>query len=142
MENALRGASPNRIEERRASYLKRYRTDKEQKEEDLLNLNKRYDDYIKAAKDLLNNMNEVDAKMPAIVSNDYISKFERFFSEEEGGRMLVRLNPDYFNNKLPNYVPQFLIVYWRWEKNKPSQNFKEQIETHFNFNALQQMLDK
>ena len=141
LENALKGASPNRIEDRREKYMKRYRTDKQLKEEDLLSLDKRYDDYIKAAQSILNNINETDAKMPAIVSTDYVSKFERFLSEE-GGQALVRLNPDYFNSKLPNYIPQFLIVYWRWEKNKPSVNFKEQIENNFDLTALQNMLDK
>ena len=136
------GASANRIEERKVNFFKRYRTDKEQKEEDLVNLNKRYDDYIKSAQPLLNNINQANAGLPAIVTGNYTTRFERFLSEEEGGRMLVRLNPDYFDSKLPNYIPQFLIVYWRWEKNKPSQNFKEQLEKNFDFDALKEMINK
>ena len=62
---------------------------------------------------------------------------------EAGGRRLVRLNPDYFNNTLPLYVPQFLIVYWRWKKgDTPSEYFKEQLEKNLDFNALQKMIDK
>ncbi len=57
--------------------------------------------------------------------------------------MLVRLNPDYFNKKLPVYVPQFLIVYWRWRnKETPSEYFKDQLQANLDFNALKQMIDK
>jgi hypothetical protein len=55
---------------------------------------------------------------------------------------VVSLNSDYFDSRFPKYVPQFLIVYWRWEKNKASINFKDQLEANFNFNALKEMIDK
>ena len=142
LENALKGASPNRIEGRKATYLERYRTDKQLKEEQLAKTNKRYDEEMKPAKDLLNNMSDDEAKMPAIVDSDYYSKFKKFSTDEEGGQMMVTLNPDYFDSKLPKYVPQFLIVYWRWEKRKATENFKDQIEKNFDFNALKEMIDK
>ncbi len=116
--------------------------DKKKKEEDFKNISKLYADLMKPTQDLLASMTEEEAQMPAIVKGDYVGKFERFFTEAEGGQMLVRLNPDYFNTKLPGYVPQFLVVYWRWQKNKLSENFHEELEKHFDFAALQAMLDK
>jgi hypothetical protein len=116
--------------------------DKQRKEENLKKINKMYEDRMKSAQDLLSNISNEEAAMPAIVQGDYVSKFERFSTEEKGGRMLVRLNPDYFDIKLPKYVPQFLVVYWRWEKGKAPENFKNQLEANFNFNALKEMIDK
>jgi hypothetical protein len=116
--------------------------DRQRKEENLKKFNKMYENMMKPAQDLLNNMGEEVAAMPAIVQGDYVSKFEKFSTEEQGGRMLVRLNPDYFDVKLPKYVPQFLVVYWRWEKGKVSENFRNQLEANFNFSALKEMIDK
>ena len=56
--------------------------------------------------------------------------------------MLVRRNPDYFDAKLPRYVPQFFVVYWRWYKGKPEENFKNELEAKLDFTALQQMIDQ
>lgn len=142
LERIEKTTSADKREKAKSSYLRGYVTDKQRKEEDLKNLNKMYETSMKTAQDLLNSMSKEEAGMPAIVSGDYVSKFEQFSTEEKGGRMLVRLNPDYFNSKLPKYVPQFLIVYWRWEKNKASEKFKDQFEANFNFDALKDMLDK
>ncbi|MEP6675937.1 MAG: hypothetical protein ABJA78_12305 [Ferruginibacter sp.] len=139
MEKSYTAAS---LERRRAEYLKNYQTDLQKKEALLLKFNKLFDDAEKKAQDLLKTINDVEGAMPAIVTDDYVAKFEKFLTEEEGGRMLVTLNPGYFNNNLPKYVPQFLIVYWRWEKHKSAENYKDQIEKHFDFAALQEMLDK
>ena len=55
---------------------------------------------------------------------------------------MVQVNDNYFNNKLPAYVPQFLVVYWHWNTEKPSMDFANHIENNFDFKALQAMLDK
>jgi hypothetical protein len=142
LEKIEKTTSPDKLERAKSNYLRFYVTDKQRKEENLKKLDKMYETNMKAAQDLLNSLSEEEAAKPAIVSGDYVSKFENFSTEEKGGRMLVRLNPDYFNNKLPKNVPQFLIVYWRWEKNKVSEKFKEELEANFNFDALKDMIDR
>ena len=142
LEKIEKTTTPDRLERAKSNYLRSYTTDKQRKDENLKKINKMYDDMMKPAEELLKNISEEEAVMPAIVKGEYVSKFERFSTEEQGGRMLVRLNPDYFDTKLPKYVPQFLIVYWRWEKGKASENFKNQLEENFNFNALKEMIDK
>lgn len=108
---------------------------------------------MKPARDLLANSPEQELEQPAILDFNNLLFFKKFSTYEEsrgqsvlhsgeGGRLLVRLNPDYFDSKLPRYVPQFLIVYWRWYKDKPGENFKNQLEANFNFGALKEMIDK
>ena len=55
--------------------------------------------------------------------------------------MMVQVNESYFNNKLPIYVPQFLVVYWQWDAKKASIDFANHID-NFNFKALKEMIDK
>ena len=123
-------------------FLRGYVTDKQRKEEWIAKAKKRYETAMKPVQDLLANSTEDDLQQPAIIKFFDISGFKGFTTEAEGGRELVHLNPDYFNSKLPRYVPQFLIVYWRWDKGKAEENFKNQLEANFNFTALKEMIDK
>jgi len=90
----------------------------------------------------LSKASEQDLAQASILDFDNFLTFKEFTTEEKGGRQLVRLNPDYFDAKLPKYVPQFLIVYWRWDAGKPGINFKNQLENNFNFDALKAMIDQ
>ncbi len=113
-----------------------------EKEEWLIKMNKMYDDDMKPARMFLQNNAEQELEQPAILDFDNILTFKHFSKAEEGGRELVRLNPDYFNTALPGYIPQTLVVSWSWGDSKPSQYFREQLEKNLDFNALQQLIDK
>ncbi len=130
------------VERRKADYLKNYQTDKQRKEAQIAWIKKDYEDRMKPVQDLLANSTAQELGQPAIVDDIDFLRFREFSTEAKGGRQVVSLNPGYFDSKLPKYVPQFLIVYWRWEKNKASENFKDQLEANFNFNALKEMIDK
>jgi len=130
------------VERRKADYLKNYKTSKQVKEEWIAQIKKDYEDAMKPVQALLANSTEQELKQPAIVTDIDFSKFKGFSAEENGGRQVVSVNPDYFNIKLPKYVPQFLIVYWRWEKKKASENFRDQLEANLNFNDLKDMIDQ
>ena len=97
---------------------------------------------MKPVQDLLANSTEEELQQPAIIKVLDITSFKGFSTDAQGGQQLVRLNPDYFDNRLPKYVPQFLIVYWRWDKGEAEENFRTQLEANFNFNALKEMIDK
>jgi len=142
LESISKNNRPEAVERRKAEYLKNYKTDKQSKEEWIAKTKKNYEDAMKPVQSLLANSTEQELGQPVIVDDVDFSKFKGFSTEAKGGRQLVSLNPDYFDSKLPKYVPQFLIVYWRWEKNKASENFKDQLEANFNFNALKEMIDK
>lgn len=133
---------PESWERRKADYLKNYKTDKQQKEEWLITLNKSYEEDMKPAHAFLDNGSPQELEHPAILDFDNLLTFKHFSTADLGGRELVRLNPDYFNTALPKYIPQILVVYWSWDKGKPGEYFRDQIETHFDFNALKNLLDK
>lgn len=55
---------------------------------------------------------------------------------------LVYIDESYFNNTLPGYTPQFIVLYWRWNDNEPGKYFKEQIESNFPVDKLQAMISQ
>ena len=143
LENVLLGASPNRIEERKTSYFKRYRTDRQLKEEKIQQTQNYYGGLIKAYDDTRKSHSENELKEPAIVDGvNWASLFKGFTTQEKGGRMIVFVDTDYFNLKLPRYVPQFIALYWEWDKNTAAQNFKNQLEENFPVDKLKAMIDK
>jgi hypothetical protein len=122
------------------NFLKNYVSSKDQKEKVLATIKKDYENNIRPAVDYLANASDAELQMPAIV--DFAVGFKEFSSIEKGGRELVRLNPGYFDMTLPRYVPQFLIVYWRWDDHAAGKYFNRQVEDHLDFDALKKMLDK
>ena len=124
------------------NFLRNYITDKQRKENTIAKLQKMHDDDMNPARNLLADSLKSELAEPAILDFNNLLEFEEFSTLEKGGRELVRLNPEYFDSKLPKYVPQFLVVYWRWDKNKPAENFKDQLEANLNFTALKEMIDK
>ena len=80
---------------------------------------------------------------PAILETRYASDFRGSFSTlEKGGQLLVTVNPSYFNKQLPAYAAQLIVLYWRWDKNPASMNFKKEFEANFPLEKLVAMLDK
>ena len=142
LEGIAKNYKPEAVERRKAEYLKNYKTDKQRKEEWMATTKKNYEDAMKPAQSLLANSSEQELQQAAIVDDINFLKFKGFSTEAKDGRLVVRLNPDYFDSKLPKYIPQFLVVYWRWEKNKFSENFKNELEANFNFNSLKEAIDK
>ena len=140
LENALTGASASRIEERKERYLKNYKTDKEQKEENRQRAAKYYDDKIKIVEDLLKTSGNDYLQLPAIIDNN--SNFKGFSTLEKGGRMIVSVNNEYFNLKLPGYTPQMIVLYWQWDNSRAAQSFKKQLEENFPVDILKALIDK
>lgn len=132
--------SANRLASRKENFLKYYLTSRQEKEKLLAKLKKNHEEEMKPAQDFLANTSQAELAKPAII--DDLTQFKQFSTTEKGGRELVRLNPDYFDPKLPRFVPQFLIVYWRWDNHAAGKYFNKQIEEHFDFTALEQMIDK
>jgi hypothetical protein len=85
---------------------------------------------------------------PAVVNGIRYANFSEdtriFITEEEGGKVLLMINPDYFRKDLPKYVPQFMIVRIQGgEDGKISERyFAKNIKEKFPFEKLQAMIDK
>ncbi len=120
-------------------YLKNYKSDKQRREEDLQRSAKYYDDRLKIMEDVWKNETNEELRQPAIIENSINFKG---FSTLEMGRMLVVIDPSYFNMQLPKYVPQIIMLYWQWDNSAPAQNFKKQIEEKFPVEKLKEMIDK
>jgi len=71
-----------------------------------------------------------------------------FASGAEDGGMLVTENPAYIRKDLPKYVPQFIVLYWKWVSNFPllggaqGEYYSKIMEANFPVEKLQAMIDK
>ena len=128
-------------EKTRVNFLRGYKTAKQRQHDDINRVKEFYQRNIKAAQDYLTNTSGEELAKPAYLENGYSSSFSAFANEKDGLTM-VQVNSNYFNNKLPAHAPQFLVVYWSWNTEKPSLDFASHIENNFNFKALHAMLDK
>jgi hypothetical protein len=126
----------------KANFLRGYTTAKQRQQADIDRSKNAYQLDIKAAATYLANTSEEELAKPAYLKNASYSSSFREFAKENDGMMMVQVNNDYFISKLPAYIPQFLVVYWHWNAEKPSIDFAEHIEKNFDFKALQAMLDK
>ena len=142
LETLERVTPADKLTRAKDNFLRNYVSDKQRKKETIAKLQKMHEEDMKPARYLLADSLKPELSQPAVLDFNNLLEFKEFSTLEKGGRQLVRLNPEYFDSKLPKYIPQFLIVYWRWNKNKPGENFKDQLEANFNFSALKEMIDK
>ena len=143
LEKAMKSARPDEAYQERAknNFLRNYVTAKQRKQNDITSIETHYQQDIKPAKDYLANTSEEDLIKPAYIGPGSYSIYFKNFATESEGNMMVQVNESYFNNKLPTYVPQFLVVYWQWDTKKASIDFANHID-NFNFKALKEMIDK
>jgi hypothetical protein len=142
LQNIEKNTSPQYREQRKAGYLKNYKTDEERKQENIRLSDGYFDGKLKPLNDELNNGSGNDLQQPAIVNNDYTGIFKGFSTDEKGGRMVVIINTSYFNIQLPKYAPQIIVLYWKWHNNEPALNFIRQLEENFPVAKLKAMIDK
>jgi hypothetical protein len=141
LEGALKNVPPNRIEQRKADYLKHYKTEQQRKDENIHQTETYYNSLLNPLTDELNKESDIELQQPAIVDNNS-NIFKGFTTDEKGGRMMVIVNPEYFKSNLPRYAPQMIVLYWSWDKNGPCQDFKKQLEENFPVEQLKAMIDK
>jgi hypothetical protein len=125
-----------------ASFLKNYKTAKQLKDESIERVENYYSERLKPIDDPLNTLSKVELQQPAILDQNFVSFFKKFTTEEKGGRMMVFINNDYFNLKLPRYVPQLIVLYWSWDKTTSGMSLNNAIEENFQANKLKEMIDR
>jgi hypothetical protein len=105
-------------------------------------MDKYYDDKMHLVDDYLGHASRDVLGQPAVIGPNEKSGFEgHFSSEDKGGRMLVTIDPDYFSKKVPGYIPQVMVLCWKWGNDAVSQHFKKQFENDFPVDRLSAMLD-
>jgi hypothetical protein len=140
-ENALKNVPPHRIEQRKTDFLKHYKTEQQRKDENIQQTETYYNSMLNPLTEELNKESATELQQPAIVDNSS-SIFKGFTTDEKGGRMMVVVNNEYFKLNMPRYIPQFIVMYWSWDKNGPCQDFKNQLEDNFPIDQLKAMIDK
>jgi hypothetical protein len=75
-------------------------------------------------------------------TSEQFDNFTGAFAEEGKGNLLVILDPYYFDKQLPDYVPQLMVLNWRWEGNAAGLFYKKSIEENFPGEKLRAMIDK
>jgi hypothetical protein len=141
LEMLERTTRPDKLARTKENYLRNYITSSQQKEIWIADMKKNHEENIKPAQMFLSNHTTQELEQPAILDHNNRLEFKQFVTEEKGG-MLVRLNPDYFDTRLPKYMPQFLIAYWEWNIGLTQNYWRTQIENNFDFDAMKAMLDK
>lgn len=89
----------------------------------------------------LGRMSPQEAELPAFLTPPNLFQFKDFTAEQQGGRALVRLDRSYLEGGVPRSAPQFVVVYWRWQKNVPSESFRAEFEKRFDPVAVARLLD-
>jgi len=102
------------------------------------------DDQVQKIDDYVRNTPANQLQQQAILSRHSNTLFDgKFYPAQDAAHQLVTVNPDYFNRRLPDYRPQFMILYWRWVSDNPaSLNFKKQFEADFPVEKLQAMINQ
>jgi hypothetical protein len=141
LERIERTTAPDKIAKAKDLFLRSYVPEKQERASSNARSTQLHEESMKPARMFLSNNTKEELEKPAILDQDNRFQFKEFVAEEKAG-MLVRLNPAYFDMKLPKYKPQFLIAYWKWNVGTTQDYWKEQVEKNFDFDALKAMLDK
>jgi len=103
-----------------------------------------YAEKVKYIDDYIAGTSAETLEQPAFIDPKYNAfDFKGVFGDENnGGTKLVAVGAKYFDNDLPRYVPQFMVLYWSWALDPVSLRFKEQFEENFPLEKLKAMIDK
>ena len=103
-----------------------------------------YAEKVKYIDDYIAGASAETLEQPAFIDPKYNAfDFKGVFGDENnGGTKLVAVGAKYFDNDLPRYVPQFMVLYWSWALDPVSLRFKEQFEENFPLEKLKAMIDK
>jgi hypothetical protein len=129
------------LEVRMRQYLKNYRTDEEYLKDNTDNETAAADSTMHLMDDLLAHLPATELGKPAIVSVPAID----FNGFEDGhtDKMLVRINPTYFNGGLSDEKPQFFLVEWRYDaSNAAAADIDQQLTQNFDRQQLKALLGK
>jgi hypothetical protein len=135
----------------RKNFLDTYKTDQQRREETVSIMIKMKKDGINRYEKELEKTkadNLLDAPAEIYSPFTVTDNTPIFATGPQGGKMLVTANPAYIRKDLPKYVPQFMIVYWKWVSDWPKYGgeqgayYKKMLETNFPIEKLQAMIDK
>ena len=130
-----------KINQQRKDELKKFQDNKEKRKGDIL---KSYYEKLKYIDDYLAGATNETLEKTAIIDPKYGTYgFKGVFGDEKkGGFRLIVFSIKYYDNSLPSYVPQFMILFWMWGADAISLKFKNQFEENFPLEKLKSIIDK
>lgn len=136
---------PNKLKANIDFYLSQYKTDQQARDERVAKAIEIKDRELKIFTDELDKTTrEGLLNSPAIILSMYYTVPAVFETDPRKGSMLITENPDYIRRNLPAYVPQFIVLQWRWNPDfypahKP---YEKLFLEDFPAEKLQAMIDK
>jgi hypothetical protein len=101
-----------------------------------------YKEKIEPVKKYLDTASAETLAQRAILDKNGI-EFKGYFAKPgQPGIKLINFTTKYFNPVLPRYVPQFMVLYWKWGQDPPSLKFAKQLEENFPVEKLKALIDK
>jgi hypothetical protein len=129
------------LEVRMRQYLKNYRTDEQYLKDNTDKETADVDSTMHLMDNLLTHLSATELGKPAIVSVPAVD----FNGFEDGhtDKMLVRINPTYFNSGLSDEKPQLFLVEWRYDaSNAAAADIDQQLMQNFDGRQLKALLGK
>ena len=139
------GKDPKRLQSTVDYYLSGYQTDQQRRDEQVTKAKRIKEAELKKFTDELEKTtSEGLLDSPAIVQVMYYSNPVVFETDLVKGFMLVTENPDYMRKELPGYIPQFMVLSWKWnvETYPAHKEYEKKILQDFPMEKLQAMIDK
>jgi hypothetical protein len=129
------------LEVRMRQYLRNYRTDEQYLKDNTDKEMAGVDSTMHLMDNLLAHLSATELGKPAIVSVPAVD----FNGFEDGhtDKMLVRINPTYFNGGLSDEKPQLFLVEWRYDaSNAAAADIDQQLMQNFDGHQLKALLGK
>ena len=139
------GKDPKRLKSNVDYYLSGYKTDQQRRDEQVTNAKKNKETELKKFIDEMEKTtSEGLLDSPAIVQVMYYSNPAVFETDPMKGFMLVTENPDYIRKELPSYIPQFMVLSWKWNVDfyPVHKEYEKLFLQDFPVEKLQAMIDK
>jgi hypothetical protein len=140
------GKDPKRLKSAVDYYLAGYKTEQDERDERVKKLTKTSETLVKEYRDELENSRKsgmLDSAATVLDWHPAQTGGQIFFTEKQGGKMLVIDNPAYLRKDLPKYVPQFMTLHWSTHDDHPPEaKFGEVIKTKFPVEKLAAMIDR
>lgn len=139
------GKDPKRLKSNVDYYLSGYQTDQQRRDEQVTNAKKNKEAELKKFTDEIEkSTSEGLLDSPAIVQVMYYSNPVVFETDPMKGFILVTENPDYIRKELPDYMPQFIVLNWKWnvEHYPVHKEYEKIFLQDFSIERLQAMIDK
>lgn len=102
-----------------------------------------YEEQMKWVNEYLDTASAETLAQQAILDKRSNIVFKGYFAKPgEEGIKLIAFPAKYFNRQLSRYVPQFMIVYWRWGAHPANLTFAKAFYDNFPVAKLQALIDQ